>query len=180
MTYGSVQRTYWLSFYPMGWVTFGSPCICKEPKSSTNEIHVLMTDYCFMGYLTTLVAADWVKGSCNIRNADNFPHFCRCVVDCQTSWHISPRIGCRALAALTCFPSNRLISSSKTRAVGNTPNTTQRTVHRPGDDPRKECEECGNARGSNVRYYPKWKHSPLKGYWLTNTHELLTTEWLKY
>jgi hypothetical protein len=28
------------------------------------------------------------------------------------------------------------------------------TVHRPGDDPRKECEECGNARGSNVRYYP--------------------------
>jgi hypothetical protein len=27
------------------------------------------------------------------------------------------------------------------------------TVHRP-DDPRKECEECGNARGSNVRYYP--------------------------
>jgi hypothetical protein len=29
-----------------------------------------------------------------------------------------------------------------------------RTVHRPGDDPRKECEECGNARGSNVRYYP--------------------------
>jgi hypothetical protein len=31
-------------------------------------------------------------------------------------------------------------------------NTT--TVDRPGDDPRKECEECGNARGSNVRYYP--------------------------
>jgi hypothetical protein len=30
----------------------------------------------------------------------------------------------------------------------------QTTVHRPGDDPRKECEECGNARGSNVRYYP--------------------------
>jgi predicted nucleic acid-binding Zn ribbon protein len=28
------------------------------------------------------------------------------------------------------------------------------TVHRPGDDPRKECEECGNARGSNVPYYP--------------------------
>jgi hypothetical protein len=28
------------------------------------------------------------------------------------------------------------------------------TVHRPGDDPRKECEECGNARGSNIRYYP--------------------------
>jgi hypothetical protein len=28
------------------------------------------------------------------------------------------------------------------------------TVHRPGDGPRKECEECGNARGSNVRYYP--------------------------
>jgi hypothetical protein len=28
------------------------------------------------------------------------------------------------------------------------------TVHRPGDDPRKEGEECGNARGSNVRYYP--------------------------
>jgi hypothetical protein len=28
------------------------------------------------------------------------------------------------------------------------------TVHRQGDDPRKECEECGNARGSNVRYYP--------------------------
>jgi hypothetical protein len=28
------------------------------------------------------------------------------------------------------------------------------TVHRPGDDPRKECEECGIARGSNVRYYP--------------------------
>jgi hypothetical protein len=28
------------------------------------------------------------------------------------------------------------------------------TVHRPGDDPRKECDECGNARGSNVRYYP--------------------------
>jgi hypothetical protein len=28
------------------------------------------------------------------------------------------------------------------------------TVHRPEDDPRKECEECGNARGSNVRYYP--------------------------
>jgi hypothetical protein len=27
----------------------------------------------------------------------------------------------------------------------------ERTVHRPGDDPR---EECGNARGSNVRYYP--------------------------
>jgi hypothetical protein len=32
--------------------------------------------------------------------------------------------------------------------------TTATTVHRPGDDPRKECEECGNARGSNVRYYP--------------------------
>jgi hypothetical protein len=30
----------------------------------------------------------------------------------------------------------------------------QATVHRPGDDPRKECEECGNARGSNARYYP--------------------------
>jgi hypothetical protein len=28
------------------------------------------------------------------------------------------------------------------------------TVHRPGDNPRKECEECGNTRGSNVRYYP--------------------------
>jgi hypothetical protein len=28
------------------------------------------------------------------------------------------------------------------------------TVHRPGDDPRKECKECGNAHGSNVRYYP--------------------------
>jgi hypothetical protein len=28
------------------------------------------------------------------------------------------------------------------------------TVDRPGDDPRKECEECGNARVSNVRYYP--------------------------
>jgi hypothetical protein len=39
------------------------------------------------------------------------------------------------------------------------------TVHRPGDGPRKECEECGNARGSNVRYYPTWKHSPLKDYW---------------
>jgi hypothetical protein len=39
------------------------------------------------------------------------------------------------------------------------------TVHRPGDDPRKECEECGNARGINVRYYPTWKHSPLKDYW---------------
>jgi hypothetical protein len=51
------------------------------------------------------------------------------------------------------------------------------TVHRPGDDPRKVCEECGNARGSNVRYYPTWKHSPLKDYWLTNAHELLTTEW---
>jgi hypothetical protein len=25
-----------------------------------------------------------------------------------------------------------------------------------------------------------WKHSPLKDYWLTNAHELLTTEWLKY
>jgi hypothetical protein len=36
------------------------------------------------------------------------------------------------------------------------------TVHRPGDDPRKEFEECGNARGSNVRYYPTWKHSPPK------------------
>jgi hypothetical protein len=24
MTYGSVQRAYWLSFYPMGCVTFGS------------------------------------------------------------------------------------------------------------------------------------------------------------
>jgi hypothetical protein len=54
------------------------------------------------------------------------------------------------------------------------------TVHRPGDDPRKDCEECGNARGSNVRYYPTWKHSRLKDYWLTNAHELLTTEWLKY
>jgi hypothetical protein len=54
------------------------------------------------------------------------------------------------------------------------------TVDRPGDDPRKECEECGHARGSNVRYYPTWKHSPLKDYWLTNAHELLTTEWLKY
>jgi hypothetical protein len=32
--------------------------------------------------------------------------------------------------------------------------TSVPTVHRPGDDPRKECEECGNARGSNVRYYP--------------------------
>jgi hypothetical protein len=32
--------------------------------------------------------------------------------------------------------------------------TNMSTVHRPGDDPRKECEECGNARGSNVRYYP--------------------------
>jgi hypothetical protein len=31
---------------------------------------------------------------------------------------------------------------------------TTSTVHRPGDDPRKEFEECGNARGSNVRYYP--------------------------
>jgi hypothetical protein len=31
---------------------------------------------------------------------------------------------------------------------------SQATVHRPGDDPRKECEECGNARGNNVRYYP--------------------------
>jgi hypothetical protein len=54
------------------------------------------------------------------------------------------------------------------------------TVHRPEDDPRKECEECGNARTSNVRYYPTWKHSPLKDYWLTNAHELLTSEWLKY
>jgi hypothetical protein len=54
------------------------------------------------------------------------------------------------------------------------------TLHRPGDDPRKECEECGNARGSNVRYYPTWKQYPLKDYWLTNAHELLTTEWLKY
>jgi hypothetical protein len=53
------------------------------------------------------------------------------------------------------------------------------TVHRPGEF-RKECEECGNARGSNVRYYPTWKHSPFKDYWLTNAHELLTTEWLKY
>jgi hypothetical protein len=40
------------------------------------------------------------------------------------------------------------------------------TVHRPGDDPHKEC---GNARGSNVRYYPTWKHSPLKDYWLLIT-----------
>jgi hypothetical protein len=40
------------------------------------------------------------------------------------------------------------------------------TVHRPGDYPRKECEECGNACGNNVRYYPTWKHSPLKNYWL--------------
>jgi hypothetical protein len=30
-------------------------------------------------------------------------------------------------------------------------NLSELTVHRPGDDPRKEC---GNARGSNVRYYP--------------------------
>jgi hypothetical protein len=44
--------------------------------------------------------------------------------------------------------------------------TNLHTVHRPGDDPRKECEECGNARGSNVRYYLTWKHSPLKDYWL--------------
>jgi hypothetical protein len=51
------------------------------------------------------------------------------------------------------------------------------TVHRPGDDSR---EDCGNARGSNVRYYPTWKHSPLNDYWLTNAHELLNTEWLKY
>jgi hypothetical protein len=28
MTYGSVQRAYWLSFYRMGCVTFGSRCIC--------------------------------------------------------------------------------------------------------------------------------------------------------
>jgi hypothetical protein len=36
----------------------------------------------------------------------------------------------------------------------NLGNLGSSTVHRPGDDPRKECEECGNARGSNVRYYP--------------------------
>jgi hypothetical protein len=36
------------------------------------------------------------------------------------------------------------------------------TVDRPGDDPRKECEEYGNARGSNVRYYPTWNILPSK------------------
>jgi hypothetical protein len=36
------------------------------------------------------------------------------------------------------------------------------------------------AEVANVRYYPTWKHSPLKDYWLTNAHESLTTEWLKY
>jgi hypothetical protein len=33
----------------------------------------------------------------------------------------------------------------------NNPGEGRITVHRPGDDPRKEC---GKARGSNVRYYP--------------------------
>jgi hypothetical protein len=33
-------------------------------------------------------------------------------------------------------------------------NLSELTVDRPGDDSRKECEECGKARGSNVRYYP--------------------------
>jgi hypothetical protein len=47
-----------------------------------------------------------------------------------------------------------LSTKFKNLLSGITGTTQTPTVHRPGDDPRKECEECGNARGSNVRYYP--------------------------
>jgi hypothetical protein len=50
----------------------------------------------------------------------------------------------------------RELCSLLTQVGGGVKNIQQlySTVHRPGDDPRKECEECGNVRGSNVRYYP--------------------------
>jgi hypothetical protein len=51
------------------------------------------------------------------------------------------------------------------------------TVHRPGDDPRKECEEWVmfvTIQRENILL------SKITDYWLTNAHELLTTEWLKY
>jgi hypothetical protein len=56
------------------------------------------------------------------------------------------------------------------------------TVHRPGDDPRKEWEEYGNAREVMFVTIQRENILPSKitDYWVTNAHELLTTEWLKY
>jgi hypothetical protein len=76
-------------------------------------------------------------------------------LDAREDWMLwsAPQWGKPSRNSL-CF----LLSKCRGRCEG--------TVHRPGGDPRKECEECGNARGSNVRYYPTWKHSPLKDHWL--------------
>jgi hypothetical protein len=54
----------------------------------------------------------------------------------------------------TALARNRVFARLASESPAARHHTARHRVRTPGDDPRKECEECGNARGSNVRYYP--------------------------
>jgi hypothetical protein len=81
------------------------------------------------------------------------PHSLRCmdaVIEFQGCLTSGPTDQCSLW--FVCFFGHKELCSNLRN--GDTAHKELGTVHRPGDDPRKECEECGNARGSNVRYYP--------------------------